>query len=1457
MKATISPPSPPSDGIPAAHRVVNGGASIGAPSGVWSMVRLTQRSQESRSSSTPGELLLNPLLFKFPVKINSHRLATYKLSFLTALFALQTIYLAFQIQAPILHTNASLAASVLQILAVAVATSLSWLEDQRSVRPSDIMVLYFFAASILALPRARTLWTLSPAVETQAIVWTLVAVATSVVLGLESINKRRSVVSAYKQASKEYTSSFWARSFFIWMLPLFQSGFSSILALHDMPEVDRDLQGGSAEDRLLETWSKNQQIQKAKLVRVVFRAYLWPFLSAVVPRLCLTACKFCQPFLISATIGFLSDVQTSDRKYYGPSLVGAFVLTYLGMALATAMYWRQALRFNTTVRAGLISLIYRQTTRMEASEFKSESAITLMGTDVERIVKKLRSIHEAWAAPVDVAVAVFLLARQLGIASLIPAVISVVSVIATIPVSHKSRTAQKNWIERVQARLAITSSMLHDMKSVKALSLTDKLLSCITELRSVELRVSKRFRGLLIIQAVLSNVPTTLAPFATFAVYAIIQSVRGNQSLLANRMFTSLSLISLMTDPLLTFIQTLPPLWESLASFRRIEDYCCKASMMEPRTPLTMGDDLELLSRPPSATPPDVVLEFHNAAFSWTADGPRVLHGLNIAFKKREIIAVVGPVGSGKSTLLESALGETTLRNGSMSAFASTSIAYCPQVPWIMNDTIRQNIIGPAAYDPKWYNFVTWACALDQDLETIAGGDLSRCGSSGISLSGGQKQRVSLARAVYSRAPTILLDDVFSSLDNKTVVAITSRLLANGGHFRESGRTVIFTTHNHHLLPHANTILVLDNGTVSKSASYEDLHLDLTQDEIEDEEENFLESETMAPETGTTVVPRDQPPITVEEAVLEADLDRRDGKWSVYTFYIRSAGRILVSSVIVITLIFCFSERFTAIWLQDWSNANQSNPNQKPAKYIGVYALLVGIATTSLMYTCWAVFVPIISNTGRNMHCQLLKTTLGAPFSFFQRTDAGYTTNRFSQDLELIDMDLPLEALNVLASFGECVVQLILLSVLGKYLTAAVPVLVVVLYLVQSYYLRTSRQVRLLDIEAKSPLFTHFVETMHGIKVIRAMKWQGPFQARLENLLNQSQKPFYMLYCIQQWLQLVLDCIVMALAVVLVSLIVSLRGKFSASSVGVALNLILVFNQDLMLLIRFWTMMETSIGAVARIQDFVDTTPSEEREERNLATVSPNWPSQGNLCFDRVVASYGPEFPPALDNLSVTIESGQKIAVCGPSGSGKTSFILGLLQMIGLQEGRIILDGIDLSTLPCNVVRSRFNVVSQEPFFMPGTLRFNLDREATEGQHAPDSTLIRALEAVGLWKKVSEDCTRGTELDQPLLISDWSMGERQLLALARALVMKSPILILDEAMSSVDGETEATMQAIIDREFKSQTVISVIHRLRYVDRYDRVALMKKGRLMEYASPAELLSTPSEFASFYRARRVAT
>lgn len=222
---------------------------------------------------------------------------------------------------------------------------------------------------------------------------------------------------------------------------------------------------------------------------------------------------------------------------------------------------------------------------------------------------------------------------------------------------------------------------------------------------------------------------------------------------MANRMFTSLSLISLMTDPLLIFIQTLPALWESVSCFSRIEQYCTKAPMETSFDTAPAGDELELSSHPSSGTTSTSVIEFRNASFSWSHTGPHVLHGINFVVPKGHITAIIGPVGSGKSTLLESSLGETKLRNGSMSPF-STSVAYCPQTPWIMNDTIRQNIVGPATYDPKWYSFVIWACALEADFENIAGGDLSKAGSSGITLSGGQKQRiVSIPAAIVTRKP--------------------------------------------------------------------------------------------------------------------------------------------------------------------------------------------------------------------------------------------------------------------------------------------------------------------------------------------------------------------------------------------------------------------------------------------------------------------------------------------------------------------------------------------------------------------------------------------------------------------------------------------------------------------------------------------------------------------------------
>ncbi|KAJ5955506.1 ABC transporter integral membrane type 1 [Penicillium viridicatum] len=337
-----------------------------------------------------------------------------------------------------------------------------------------------------------------------------------------------------------------------------------------------------------------------------------------------------------------------------------------------------------------------------------------------------------------------------------------------------------------------------------------------------------------------------------------------------------------------------------------------------------------------------------------------------------------------------------------------------------------------------------------------------------------------------------------------------------------------------------------------------------------------------------------------------------------------------------------------------------------------------------------------------------------------------------------------------------------------------------------------------------------------------------------------------MLYSIQQWLILVLDLVVGAIAVILIAMITCLRYQFNGASIGVALNILLTLNQTLANALKMWTMTEISVGAVSRVQRFIEDTPS---EERFVASQIPpqlphDWPCSGAVEFTGVTAGYDHSTTPVLKSLTMNIKPGEKIAVCGPSGSGKTSLIMTILQMLNLQSGRISIDGEDLAEIPRSTIRSRINIVPQDPFFMPGTLRFNLDPR----QSVIDAELVRAVEKVGLWDRVR---AKGG-LDMEFSAADWSVGQRQLIALSRALVKKSAILILDEATSSVNSETEAMMQDIIAKEFSQQTIIAVVHRLRYIHWFDRVMLLKHGQLVENDRAEALLQRDSDFRKLYLA-----
>ncbi|KAK4204615.1 P-loop containing nucleoside triphosphate hydrolase protein [Triangularia verruculosa] len=1384
-------------------------------------------------------------LWRLPPQVRSHRMAILKLILLTSLLFLNVAFVASRAQEPRLQTTWSTSSGVIAAATLLLAGPLSYLEHQRSMRPSDLLVLYFSSTGILYLPTLRTLWQ-TPGTLAPRLTWTFTFINTILLVFLESARKRELIRPPAPDAIREQIAGFWSRGFLSWVLPFLRAGNSQILDLSGIPEVDRGLQEISSWSVLNRKWTQPIS-SRHRLLAATLAANKWILLSAIPPRLALSAFRFCLPFFIEAAVAHLdSTSKKTPSDYYGYGLIGACGLIFLGIALSRALYSRQINRLMSKTRAGLIAMIYRHMATLRACDIKDSPALTLMGTDVERIIEALRLFHELWAAVPEVAVAVWLLARQISWACIAPLIVCLLSVTLTFLIAINFGPAQKLWVEKVQDRIRVTATMLSGMKAVKMLGYTAAMENLIDQLRKTELHASEKFRRLLVWQILLGNGPAMIAPFVTFGLYAVVAVVSKDQTLLSSQAFASLSLVGLMTAPLIAFCQAVPAVPQAAACFGRIQEFCLRSAPPLSSTQSTTvsrdeeaqpGMSLKALRK--AHTTEHALFSFHHAKISWSLAAAPVISDLSLSIPLG-LTAVIGPVGSGKSTLLWSLIGETIVQSGTITACPAA--AFCSQTPWIMDDTLRLNITGGLEFDRKWYDFAVFGCCLDKDMAAMANGDLTAAGSNGASLSGGQRQRLALARAVYSRLPVVILDDALSGLDPATAGTILSRLFGRDGHFRKAGISVVIATHSREVLQYMDSVIILEGGQLVYLGKPEAAHNQgIGLEKLHEVPYSPTDhgSEATNPKLAPSDTSNDENPA---RDVARRQTARQEGSWAVYGYYCRSARASHMVLWMTCTITSAIAVVASTLWLQHWADANEQSPNQNVGFYVGILALFMIIANLMTAGELWFFFVNIINDTAIKLHFDLLRSTMKAPLSLFQTTDVGTITNRFSQDMDLIDMKLPAKAAQFATGAASCVVELAVLCVVGKYLAASIPVLLGTLYIVQRYYLRTSRQVRLIDIEAKAPLYKHFIETASGVATLRAFGWDKWFCRRNQEMLDQSQSPYYMLLCIQQWLALVLDLIVGGLAVILVAIAMTSNGAIGGGSLGVALVLVLQFNINLAQTIQSWTALETSVGAVARVRDFVNRTPSEASGHISGGKLDPNWPSQGGIDFSNVVARYSTQEDPVLHGLSLTIPAGEKIAIVGSSGSGKTSTIMSLLRLIEVTTGRITVDGVDLAGFLPNEIAARLNVVPQEPFFLPGSVRFNFNPRG----ELPDAAIEEAIRKVGLWEKL--DGNKG--LDTELAASEWSHGERQLLCLARALTSPSKILILDEATSSVDDETETIMQGVIDCEFKAQTVIAVVHRFKHIHKFDRVAVLKKGVLVECDSPHNLMGQDSEFRRLY-------
>ncbi|KAI9838546.1 MAG: hypothetical protein M1819_004855 [Sarea resinae] len=469
---------------------------------------------------------------------------------------------------------------------------------------------------------------------------------------------------------------------------------------------------------------------------------------------------------------------------------------------------------------------------------------------------------------------------------------------------------------------------------------------------------------------------------------------------------------------------------------------------------------------------------------------------------------------------------------------------------------------------------------------------------------------------------------------------------------------------------------------------------------------------------------------------------------------------------------------------------------------------------------------------------------MNAPYLFHSSTDSGVTLNRFSQDMSLIDSQLPAAFQQTSVAVAVAIGGGILIAAGSKFMAVTIPFCLLILYVLQKFYLRLSRQVsrkimrvsKLHCLSSKSPLFTHFTDTNHGLHTIRAFGWQTRHVERCLELLDRSQQPAYLLLCIQRWLGLALDLLIMGLAVVLVSLVVGLSGSTSGSSIGVALINILGFNQTLATAITSYTALETSIGAIVRTKNFVaETTPESNPPPSPWRTSSSDWPSRGEIELRDVNVAYSPTEPLVLRDFNLVVPAGHKVAICGRSGCGKSSLVLLLARLLDCSSAGVVsIDGVPIGERTRETVRSALTILPQDLVVIPGTVRENVDPSGTRS----DGEIVAALCNVGLAHVASSEQALNMAVEKVPL----SRGQRQLFALASASLRESKVVILDEATSHLDAESEQVVKDLVLGKWRHSTVLAVVHRLAaVVDYYDMVAVIDAGRVVEYGDPRELMA----------------
>uniref|UniRef100_A0A914XPA2 ABC-type glutathione-S-conjugate transporter n=1 Tax=Plectus sambesii TaxID=2011161 RepID=A0A914XPA2_9BILA len=1083
-------------------------------------------------------------------------------------------------------------------------------------------------------------------------------------------------------------------------------------------------------------------------------------------------------------------------------------------------------------------------------------------------------------------ISMIMIYQLLGTATFFGVAIMALVVPINVVIVKRQKKLQVKQMGYKDERLKLMNEILNGMKVLKLYAWEPSMEKLVSDIREKEMHERKHQMYTRIVQDSSYYCTPFFASIAAFAAYTMTGS--GDHVLTPSKAFVSLTLFNMMRWPLTAMPYIILCAVRANVSLKRIAEFLTSEELDPNVVEHSKNENaVELQQCTMSWSPSTTTPEEPNAT---------VLKDVSLAVRRGELVAVVGKVGTGKSSLLSAIMGEMYKINGRV--LVNGSICYVPQQAWIQNMTARENILFGSPFNQQRYDQVVEGCALLPDFAVLQAGDMTEIGEKGINLSGGQKARVSMARAVYQNNDIYLLDDPISAVDSHVARHLFTKVIGQSGIL--ANKTRILVTHSLTHLKHVDRIIVMTDGRISEVGTYDQLIKDsgafagilreylaelidrqksehsvpsgADLDDIEEDDAlnavlsdltandlSSLPSPTitrqssrqptthnisMCSDSGSARVEQEDRTLSSEgnpagTLIEEEEVETGTVEWGVYGMYARAAGLATVTAYLLSIIVGGGGfEVASSFWLADWSTDStlQRNATHSTGERLAIYgvlgmsqALFVGIST---------FFVAIGSYTAsKRMHGALVHNLMRCPMAFFDTTPLGRIINRISKDMDRADERLPQGLSYCIALSNDVLVSLIIIGVSTPVMIVGIIPIIIIFVLIYRYFVRVSRQMRRLSSTSFSFVCSHLQDSIAGVSSIRAFKAQDRFCNHMEKLNDTTINTYYHTLLSNRWIQVRTDFISNVL-VLITALAAVYFGRYSTISAGIlgltvsySLNITGYFGD----LCRSWREVETNIVSIERIKEYSNKPTEADWESSVDKKPSANWPTRGSIKFNRYSLRYRSDTDLVLKQVSFEINGGEKVGIVGRTGAGKSSLTLALFRIVESAEGSIEIDGVDIASIGLHDLRNSLTIIPQDPVLFSGSLRMNLD---PFGNYS-DNELWTALERTHLKPFALESADK---LDQ--IISEGgvnlSVGQRQLLCLARALLRKTRVLVLDEATAAVDVQTDANIQATIREEFADCTILTIAHRLNTIMDYHRVIVLDAGQVREFDSPGVLI-----------------